>query len=150
MTQPEDFNEDNAAFEGKSNAPTATEGYPSGTPIEALNGAEPVDLERDSATEAVVEEAPEAAEDAFGTTAQETFEAGGEVAFDEPSAVVDGNVIRVISRLMDFREAVDETAGTGGVIRHIRVRAKGFKDDVVAHSQKAVLVRLPRLFVPLR
>jgi transcription termination/antitermination protein NusG len=86
MTQPEDFNEDDAAFEGKSNAPTATEGYPSGTPIEALEGAEPVDLEKDSATEAVVEEESEAVEDGFGTTAQETFEAGGEVAFDEPSA----------------------------------------------------------------
>lgn len=32
-------------------------------------------------------------------------------AFDEPSAVVDGNVARVVSRLMDFREAVDDTAG---------------------------------------
>jgi A/G-specific adenine glycosylase len=32
-------------------------------------------------------------------------------AFDEASAVVDGNVSRVISRLLDFREAVDDTAG---------------------------------------
>ena len=32
-------------------------------------------------------------------------------AFDAPSAVVDGNVARVLSRLMDFNEAVDETAG---------------------------------------
>ena len=32
-------------------------------------------------------------------------------AFDEPSAVVDGNVVRVISRLMDFHDAVDEGAG---------------------------------------
>jgi A/G-specific adenine glycosylase len=33
-------------------------------------------------------------------------------AFDAPSAVVDGNVARVISRLMEFRGAVDDTAGT--------------------------------------
>lgn len=32
-------------------------------------------------------------------------------AFDLPSAVVDGNVSRVVSRLMDFRGAVDATAG---------------------------------------
>ncbi len=60
MTQPEDYNEDDVAFEGKSNAPTETEGYPSGTPIEALSGAEPIDLESDSATESVVEEGSEA------------------------------------------------------------------------------------------
>lgn len=87
MTQPEDFNEDNVAFEGKSNAPTATEGYPIGTPVEALSGAEPIDLERDSATEAVVEEGFEAAENGIGTTAQETFEAGGDIAFDNTAAV---------------------------------------------------------------
>lgn len=32
-------------------------------------------------------------------------------AFDLPAAVVDGNVARVVSRLMDFRGAVDDTAG---------------------------------------
>lgn len=32
-------------------------------------------------------------------------------AFDLPSAVVDGNVSRVLSRIMDYREAVDESAG---------------------------------------
>ncbi len=32
-------------------------------------------------------------------------------AFDLPAAVVDGNVARVLSRLMDFAEPVDDTAG---------------------------------------
>lgn len=32
-------------------------------------------------------------------------------AFDLPAAVVDGNVARVLARLMDFREAVDDTSG---------------------------------------
>jgi A/G-specific adenine glycosylase len=32
-------------------------------------------------------------------------------AFDLPSAVVDGNVARVLSRVMDFSSAVDDTAG---------------------------------------
>jgi A/G-specific adenine glycosylase len=32
-------------------------------------------------------------------------------AFDLPAAVVDGNVARVLSRLLDFREAVDSPAG---------------------------------------
>ena len=32
-------------------------------------------------------------------------------AFDLPGAVVDGNVARVLARLMDFRDAVDDTAG---------------------------------------
>ena len=82
MTQPEDYNEDDVAFEGKSNLPTQEEGYPSGTPIEALEGAEPIDLESDSAAEATVEEALEVGEHALGTTNQETVDSDGGVAFD--------------------------------------------------------------------
>lgn len=87
MTQPEDYNEDDVAFEGKSNLPTDAEGYPSGTPIEALAGAEPIDLESDSATEATVEEGFEAAKSAAGTTDQETLES--EVAFDNTADSAD-------------------------------------------------------------
>ncbi|MDB5080228.1 MAG: NusG antitermination factor [Chloroflexi bacterium] len=82
MTQPEDYNKDDVTFEGKSNAPTETEGYPSGTPIEALSGAEPIDLESDSGTEAIVEEGTEPGSNVLGTTAVETFESGSTVAFD--------------------------------------------------------------------
>ena len=82
MTQPEDYNEDDVAFEGKSNQPTQEEGYPSGTPIEALEGAEPIDLESDSAAEATVEEPLEVGEHALGTTNQETVDSDGGVAFD--------------------------------------------------------------------
>jgi len=82
MSQPEDYNEDDVAFEGKSNLPTAEEGYPSGTPIEALEGAEPIDLESDSATEANVEEGFEEGENSLGTTDQETVDSDGGVAFD--------------------------------------------------------------------
>ncbi|MBN9393518.1 MAG: transcription termination/antitermination protein NusG [Chloroflexi bacterium] len=87
MTQPEDYNEDEVAFEGKSNLPTDEEGYPSGTPIEALEGAEPIDLESDSATEATVEEGFEAEESAAGTTDQETLES--DVAFDNTADSAD-------------------------------------------------------------
>src|SRR4051812_46779213 len=81
-TQPEDYNEDDVAFEGKSNAPTAEEGYPSGTPIEALSGAEPIDLESDSASEAIVEEGFEPLANALGSTDQETVDSAGGVAFN--------------------------------------------------------------------
>ena len=87
MTQPEDYNEDEVAFEGKSNLPTAEEGYPSGTPIEALEGAEPIDMESDSATEATVEEGFEAAEDAPTTTNEETIESN--VEFDNTADSAD-------------------------------------------------------------
>jgi len=86
MPQPEDFNEDDVAFEGKSNLPTAEEGYPSGTPIEALEGAEPVDLESDAATEAIVEEGLEVRTNALGTTDQETVDS---VAFDNTADAED-------------------------------------------------------------
>lgn len=79
-TQPEDYNEDEVAFEGKSNLPTEEEGYPSGTPIEALSGAEPIDLESDSAAEATVEEGFEPEGNSLGATAQETIDA--DVSFD--------------------------------------------------------------------
>lgn len=87
MTQPEDYNEDDVAFEGKSNLPTEEEGYPSGTPIEALADAEPIDLESDSAAEATVEEGFEAAESPDPTTSQETLENG--VAFDNTADSAD-------------------------------------------------------------
>ncbi len=87
MTQPEDYNEDDVAFEGKSNAPTETEGYPSGTPIEALSGAEPIDLESDSATESVVEEGSEPDFNALGATVQETVAAA--VSFDNTASLTD-------------------------------------------------------------
>lgn len=87
MTQPEDYNEDDVAFEGKSNLPTAEEGYPSGTPIEALEGAEPIDLESDSAAEATVEEGYEAAESPDPTTNEETL--GNVVAFDNTADSAD-------------------------------------------------------------
>ena len=83
-TQPEDYNEDEVAFEGKSNAPTKEEGYPSGTPIEALDGAEPIDLESDSVAEAAVEEGFEAEGNPFNATAQETLDS--DVAFDNTAA----------------------------------------------------------------
>ena len=89
MTQPEDYNEDDVAFEGKSNAPTETEGYPSGTSIEALSGAEPIDLESDSAAEAVVEEGSEPDFSALGTTAQETTDSDAGVAFDNTASLSD-------------------------------------------------------------
>ena len=89
MTQPEDYNEDDVAFEGKSNLPTEEEGYPSGTPIEALEGAEPIDLESDSATEATVEEGFEEGENSLGTTNEETVDSDGGVAFDNTADSAD-------------------------------------------------------------
>lgn len=86
-TQPEDYNEDEVAFEGKSNLPTEEEGYPSGTPIEALSGAEPIDLESDSAAEATVEEGFEPEGNTFGATAQETIDS--DVSFDNTAALDD-------------------------------------------------------------
>lgn len=89
MTQPEDFNEDDVTFEGKSNLPTDEEGYPSGTPIEALEGAEPIDLESDSATEASVEAGFEEDDNSLGTTAQETLDSDGGVALDNTADTAD-------------------------------------------------------------
>jgi len=89
MTQPEDYNEDDVAFEGKSNAPTETEGYPSGTPIEALSGAEPIDLESDSATESTVEEGFEPSLNGLEATAQETIDSSAGVAFDNTADQAD-------------------------------------------------------------
>lgn len=111
MTQPEDYNEDDVAFEGKSNLPTEEEGYPSGTPIEALEGAEPIDLESDSATEATVEEGFEGEESAAGTTDQETLES--DVAFDNTADSADVAVsplVEATTRNISAQEAAAATA----------------------------------------
>ncbi|MEO7100308.1 MAG: A/G-specific adenine glycosylase [Luteolibacter sp.] len=44
-------------------------------------------------------------------------------AFDLPSAVVDGNVARVLSRVMDFSAPVDDTAGTAQMWEWAKVLA---------------------------
>jgi A/G-specific adenine glycosylase len=56
---------------------------------------------------------PQSMEDLLGLPGVGRYTAGAvrAFAFDLPAAVVDGNVARVLSRLMDFHDAVDDTAG---------------------------------------
>lgn len=56
---------------------------------------------------------PEAWEDLLALPGVGRYTAGAvrAFAFGLPGAVVDGNVIRVLARLLDFREPVDDTAG---------------------------------------
>lgn len=60
---------------------------------------------------------PDAMEDLLGLPGVGRYTAGAvrAFAFDLPAAVVDGNVARVLSRLMDFHGAVDDTAGLKGI-----------------------------------
>jgi A/G-specific adenine glycosylase len=59
-------------------------------------------------------------------------------AFHLPSAVVDGNVSRVLSRIMDFRDAIDETEG----IRMIWDWAEALADPKRPHVFNSALMEL--------
>ena len=51
-------------------------------------------------------------------------------AFGLPAVVVDGNVIRVLARLMDFPEPVDESAG----LKRITLKNLGGRQGVTAEE----------------
>lgn len=59
-------------------------------------------------------------------------------AFDLPGAVVDGNVARVLARLMDFREPVDGTAGRA----QLAAWAKELEDPAAPRVHNSALMEL--------
>ncbi|BCX48354.1 hypothetical protein HAHE_22620 [Haloferula helveola] len=63
-------------------------------------------------------------------------------AFDRPAPIVDGNIARVLSRLMDFREPIDGTAGQ----RQLWSWAEDLLDDRSPRVHNSALMELGQTF----